>query len=354
MLKIVGATWRSCLHCIINYYAKIMPQKYFFTYKPAQRISGFIDNIGKLRANILRAYFSGRVLILLPAFLEIRHNAFIPGRKQIYDYLDLDDTRLFIDGKQKPFSYIWFEDLDKKDMDNWAVQASYAPGVENIEHLDDSTAELLIFFHPKYAKRWPPHAHHAPKLNKAPIPLRSPGEVSEKPKHKKKVFFSACQEYRRLSEQVIAALGGARNYYALHVRRRDRAILSPELNRATQAKAIIKRIQTMVSQGETLFLLSDEKAPHYFKPLEKHWKIVRYHDFPELARLVNHPNPFLHDNNALFLVEGLIYWQAKLKISSYQGHGIGSFGHFFKGQDTKDQRYLLDKTRLELFSVQKY
>ena len=50
----------------------------------------------------------------------------------------------------------------------------------------------------------------------------------------------------------------------------------------------------MIPQGETLFLLSDEKEPHDFKPLEKHWKIVRYEDFPELARLAHHPNPLIN------------------------------------------------------------
>ena len=129
-------------------------------------------------------------------------------------------------------------------------------------------------------------------------------------------------------------------------------ILSPELDRATQAGAIIERVLTMVPRGETLFLLSDEKAPNYFKPLEKHWKVVRYYDFPELARLVHHPNLLFYDNYALFLVEGLIYGQARLKITTNRGKG-SVFRLFSKDQDTKDQRWLLDKTRFELFDVPK-
>ena len=54
--------------------------------------------------------------------MDIMHSAFIPNRKQIYDYLDLDETQLFIDGEQTPFSYRRFENLDRKDMANWTVQ----------------------------------------------------------------------------------------------------------------------------------------------------------------------------------------------------------------------------------------
>ena len=109
----------------------------------------------------------------------------------------------------------------------------------------------------------------------------------------------------------------------------------------------------MIPQGETLFLLSDEKEPHYFKPLGKHWKIVCYEDFPELARLVHHPNPFLHDNSALFLVEGLIYWQARLKIASFREHAINNFQIFFEHEERENNRFLIDKSWLRLAKAPK-
>ena len=281
---------------------------------------------------------------MLPAFLENKHNAFVSARKQIYDYLALDDTRLTTTcEEQKPFLYRRLEELDKKDMSSWTVRYLHA---SEIGTSGAEMADLLILFRKMCAGSKRSFHSDAQKLGATPA---SNKPQSYRPKNPR-VDFSPRQEYRRLSEQVIAALGGVKNYYALHVRRGDRAAASSELDRATQARAIIERIRTMVPQGETLFLLSDEKEPHYFKPLEKHWKVVRYYDFPELARLVHHPNPLLYDNNALFLVEGLVYWQARLKISSYQGHGIGLFRDFFKGQDRKDQRYLLDKTRFELFN----
>ena len=150
-------------------------------------------------------------------------------------------------------------------MANWTVQYSYVSRFENTEISDGGTADLLIFFHRKQIKQCPLHLN-ALKWNEALTPLRSPGEANKEPKHKKQVFFSARQEYRRLSEQVVAALGGVKNYYALHVRRGDRAILSPELDRATQAGAIIERVQTMVPRGETVFLLSDENCLLYTSP----------------------------------------------------------------------------------------
>ena len=289
-------------------------QKYCSTEFRDSRISaGFLHCLRRLSHTIQASMRTHRVLILLPCFLTDKHNAFIPNRKQIYDYLDLDDTRLLVDGKQKLFSYRRLEDLDRKDMANWTVQCLHTLKVENFKISDDGTADLLILFHRKSSRQWLLHLN-APKLSKGLTPLILPQTKQTRNQNRIQVCFSARQEYCRLSEQVVAVLGGAKNYYALHIRRGDRAIRSPELDRATQAGAIIERIQTMVPQGETLFLLSDEKAPYYFKPLEKHWKIVRYHDFPELASLVNHPNPLLHDNNALFLVEGLIYSQARLKI----------------------------------------
>ena len=189
-----------------KYYSAIM--------RPTRVRGGFLSNLYLLSCVIGACVHTRRVLILLPAFSVNSHNASIPSRKQIYDYLDLDETRLLIDGKQKPFSYTWLKDLDKKDMANWTVHLSFSGlGPEKIEYPDDDTADLLIFLSHRRIKRWPFHPDVL-KLNGILTPPGSPDKKNKKPKHKKQVIFSPRQEYRRLSEQVVAALGGTKNYYA--------------------------------------------------------------------------------------------------------------------------------------------
>ena len=96
-------------------------------------------------------------------------------------------------------------------------------------------------------------------------------------------------------------------------------------------------------EGATLFLMSDEENHDYFDSLKNRWKIVRYYDFPELEQLVNQPNPLLSDNYGLFLIEGLVCYQARIKIipsAAYAGRFSLLFAHPF---GKKTIYYLLDE-----------
>lgn len=293
-------------------------QKYCIILKPERRKGGFLHNLSILLKGVQYAVLNQRTLILPPAFLGAKQNAGIPANKQIYDYLSLDNTQVTVKGKQQAFSYMYWHELKRQGMANWTTQ--YQNPDEPFK-LNDS-ADLLI-------------RHKKIKHNLFSV------LCSLLSADKMRISFSPSPQYKRLAQQTVDALGGVKSYYALHARRGDRASGSPEVDRATQPDAIIKRLRAWVPEGATLYVLSDEMDEGYFSPLKKHWRLMRYWDFPQLEKLVNQPNPLLVDNHGLFFVEGLIYWQAKIKIATHMSHEIETFKHFFHSRDTDDQRFLL-------------
>lgn len=293
-------------------------RKYCLILKKERREGGLLNNLSFLLKGVRYAVLNNRTLILTPAFLGAEQNAGIPANKQIYDYVSLRDTQVSVQGQQQVFSYVYLQQLKRQAMTNWTIK--YQSPDEPFK-LNDS-ADLLVR-----------HKKIKHSLCSVLCGLLSTDKL--------RINLAPRSQYRRLAQQTVDALGGAKSYYALHVRRGDRAISSPEVDRATRAEAIVKRLRAWVPEGAILYVLSDEMDEAYFSPLKKHWRLMRYWDFPPLEKLVNQPNPLLVDNHGLFFVEGLIYWQAKIKIATHLSHEIETFKNFFHGRDTDDQRFLL-------------
>ena len=113
-------------------------------------------------------------------------------------------------------------------------------------------------------------------------------------------------------------------FVAVHVRRRDRIQKwLPEGGAGTypswmtEPESIRDHLHACgYGDGSTLFLSSDEPRADFWDPLAKHYRLVRYVDFPELARLVSRRDGSLPDNYLLFQVEQEVMKSARLWIET--------------------------------------
>ena len=367
-----------------------MPEKYLVVTQRAG--PGLIGHLFWFIVAVKTAVLSERILILPRFRPKPGHNSGIPTQKQLHNYLSLEKTQVRVGGQPQPFSFVRPGDLDRKEKMKWTVACApslnfpnRASSADLLIHTDDLAETSLM---PK-----PPPCHYATTQNgrmmrrpkerpaknmtntrgrrgeKMRRPKERPaknmtntrgrrGEKMRRPKERSvknirkrtHVKLFPRQEYWQLAQETAQALGGAGNYYALHVRRGDRirraAVRGVDCDKTTQPQAIIERIRELVPQGATLYLMSDEPDKHFFDPLKRHWQLARHWDFPQLDRLVNQPNPLLVDNHALFLVEGLIYCQAKLNIATYRKHRIKIFEQFFRFASPKalkrNEHYLFE------------
>ena len=112
-------------------------------------------------------------------------------------------------------------------------------------------------------------------------------------------------------------------FVAVHVRRRDRTRKWPWGRRwtypqwMTEPENVRARLRACgCGDGSTLYLASDEPRANFWDPLAKHYRLVRYVDFPELARLVSRRDVTLPDNYLLYKVEREVMKSARLRIDT--------------------------------------
>ena len=112
-------------------------------------------------------------------------------------------------------------------------------------------------------------------------------------------------------------------FVAVHVRRRDRIQKWPWGGKGkypswmTEPESVRDHLHACgYGDGSALFLASDEPRANFWDPLAKHYRLVRYVDFPELARLVSRRDGSLPDNHLLFQVEREVMKSARLWIDT--------------------------------------
>ena len=111
----------------------------------------------------------------------------------------------------------------------------------------------------------------------------------------------------------IGALDGGR-FVAVHVRRGDRLAQYPgRLSAPAQIRACLKRWD--VPDGSVLFVVSDERASDFFRPLQEHYRLFRHVDFPRLRSLV-FSDDALPDNHLLYCVESEVMKSAWLRLAT--------------------------------------
>ncbi len=106
-------------------------------------------------------------------------------------------------------------------------------------------------------------------------------------------------------------------YYAcMHVRAsiKDRDSGQPIFPFAAVKKQIKSVLEHSIAKGSRLYIMSDIHQPEFFDFLKSNYRTYRYHDFPELKKLVSGEDGRKIDNVMLYLVEKNIMKYATVKI----------------------------------------
>ena len=106
-----------------------------------------------------------------------------------------------------------------------------------------------------------------------------------------------------------------KSYYAcMHVRMSDRAFQWPVFELSSSKKNIKSILEHSIARGSQLYIMSDIHQPDFFDFLKSDYRVYRYHDFPNLKRLVSGEDGGKIDNVMLYLVEKNIMKHAAVKI----------------------------------------
>ncbi|KAJ4791743.1 plant/protein [Rhynchospora pubera] len=130
----------------------------------------------------------------------------------------------------------------------------------------------------------------------------------------------ASKRLRDAADKIKELLG---DYDAIHVRRGDRLKTRtdksgvkrsqfPHLDRDTQPQFIQKRIAKWVPPGRTLFIASNERKPGFFTPLSSRYKLAYSSNYSYML------DPLIENNYQLFMVERLIFQDARTFIKTFK------------------------------------
>lgn len=248
-------------------------------------LAGLANHEANLKCLLREAHAAGRLAILPPLTLHPKHNF---GRDRAWrwgDYYDFAASRLVdLSGREHPLPLVAAaeeaaEPLVLRAGDSIPPASRDHPYV--IRRLGDAVfrREVPGACRPDFAIRLRPAA---------------------------RVLALAGEALTRLASLAVDGFVG------LHVRRGDRLGEYPaELTEPLHIKRCLD--QHGVARGALVFLSSDERDPHFWAPLERWFRIVRYTDFPRLAALVAEPSP---DNYALYQVEREILAHGRLRIET--------------------------------------
>ncbi len=104
-------------------------------------------------------------------------------------------------------------------------------------------------------------------------------------------------------------------YYAcMHVRMSDRESQWPVFEFSSSKGHIKSVLEYSIRKGSRLYIMSDIHQPEFFDFLKSDYRVYRYHDFPNLKRLVSGKDGGKIDNVMLYLVEKNIMKHATVKI----------------------------------------
>ena len=121
-----------------------------------------------------------------------------------------------------------------------------------------------------------------------------------------------------LAQPVIAAFGRADGgFAAVHLRRGDR--LFGPMRWLTRPARIRRRLRALgVADGATVFFLSDERDPAFWRRLEPYYRVVRHADFETLTALVAPAAPE-RDNYLLYEAEKAVMRAAPVRVETFPG-----------------------------------
>lgn len=115
--------------------------------------------------------------------------------------------------------------------------------------------------------------------------------------------------YYDIAKKVLSKL--EKPIACVHVRRGDRLKFHKNLNSKTRSNNIIKKLKSLNKSIKTVYIMTNEKTPDFFKDIKKHYNLALYSDFKELRKLE------AEDNYKLYITEKCIMELCDIKISTF-------------------------------------
>ena len=239
-----------------------------------------------LECLLAEAHALGRLAILPPLRLAPRHNF----------------------GEPREWRWETYFDLDRSVLVDAAGRTGPLP-------LAGGRIDAGSLVHVGAGEPVPASARYAVRRVSSPVwrrevPRGAPGAVRIEMRPSARVLAVA----RRVVAALRRAPGG---FAAVHVRRGDR--LFGPMRWLTRPGRIRRRLRSLgVEDGATVFFLSDERDPAFWRRLETHYRVVRYADFEALAALVA-PGAPRRDNYLLYEAEKAVMRAARVRVETFPG-----------------------------------
>lgn len=287
---------------------------------------GINHAVGNLSALIGEAAMLGRIPLLLPPILTETHNLGYRIEPSWRNYVDLDNIRIDIEYSgiasvfcnNRVINGSGFEYIDCDSFRQLSFRADEAATVPSHRRisLQQNRDCRLIIRHDKCNREWHSWNVKWPRYQWVKVRRKKCFGYALNRQWLKYCMVSLAKlfhycywstvsvslprapDIRETARRVRAVLGD--KYYAVHIRRGDCAVKFPAIDKATTSEAIVARLGRLLPDGVVIYLMSDERQPHYFDLLKRYYKVYRYSDFPELAAYINGVPP---DNHKLFMIE---------------------------------------------------
>ncbi len=276
------------------------PPQSFLKYETVKPYRPGLDHAAENLCCLLReAHATGRLAVVSPLDLEWKHNFGIGLDWKWETYFDFGESRL-VDaaGKEHPLP------IAPHGLEPGAPVLAVGPG-EPVPV--DPGGGTLAIRHIRLTRH---------RLFRHDLPVDYSAI---------RVHLHPSTRVRELAQAVVAqlaALDGGR-FVAVHVRRGDRLWQYPaRLTEPAHIRKCLRRWE--VPDGSVLFIMSDERKPDFFQPLQEHYSLFRYVDFPRLLSLVSADDSSLPDNYLLYQVEREVARSAELCLDTLPATGPSS------------------------------
>ena len=251
--------------------------------------SGMGHQVKNLECLLREAHAAGRLAVLPPLRLDARHNFGVQDDREWDCYFDVEGSRL-VDaaGTEHPLPVV------RRLPPVGSPTFTLGPGQRTPAAARGHVLVVRRIAHHVFAR-------DVPEEDVAPLRLR----------------MRCSERVRELARPVVADLlaHGGSGFVGVHARRGDRVGQYP--SRLTEPPAILSYLRGRgVPDGSVVFLMSDEREPAFWEPLHRHYDLVRYTRYPELAALVTHGGDRRPDNYLLYAVEREIMSHAGVRIET--------------------------------------
>lgn len=314
---------------------KEKPAKYIVFSSTQQHKLG-VDAVLRMLKNVfLEAFHLGRIPVIGKFTVSPRHNLYF--RKDDFhfeDYLDLSKGTVraitqvdeIIKDRQE-----WIKE-EEFDLESYTADRVYHIANEIISREIDECYDVIVRKNStlKYIENYTQHKEqeflldfpYSERVNQlTDLVLETMGTSRENALAAQYYFLDKVGTMRSCFDENTKKRGSSISlknalFACMHVQGKKGANLDtqPLLRFAVSPKQIKTLLGYAISKDSRLYIMSDIKRTEHFDFLKEDYQVYRYHDFPELKRLVSGEETDDIDNVMLYLVEKNIMKYATVKI----------------------------------------